>query len=56
MKTTTTTLSKLARDYNVHVITLKKWLADYPELKLNKSRRTLTPKQVQDIYKLIGEP
>lgn len=56
MKATTSTISKLAREYDVHLNTFKKWLKDYPELKLSKQKRVLTPKQVQDIYDRLGEP
>jgi DNA-binding transcriptional regulator YiaG len=55
MKTTTTSQSELARQYNVNLKTLKKWLQDYPEL-LNKQNRLLTPKKVEQIYRVLGEP
>jgi site-specific recombinase XerC len=56
MKPIATTISVLACRYGVTTRTLKNWLVDYPEIKLNKNRRILTPKQVKEIYKRLGDP
>lgn len=56
MKTQVTTMGKLARDYGVHIATLKKWISKYPEIRIEKGRRTLTPKEVAAIFEKIGEP
>ena len=56
MKAETSTKTQLARQYKVHYGTFIKWLKMIPDLKLAKGQRLLTPKQVELIYKHLGEP
>jgi transposase len=48
--------TELARLYQVHYDTFIKWIKAIPELKLNSKQRILTPKQVETIFKHLGEP
>lgn len=50
------TKTQLAQQYGVHINTFKKWLSDFPAIKLSPKTRILTPKQVQLIYEEFGEP
>jgi len=52
----TKTKSELAKLYGVHVSTFMNWIKEIAELKLNPSQRIFTPKQVELIYKNLGEP
>ncbi len=56
MKPTAATKTDLARLYNVHYDTFKKWLEKIPDLELDACQRVLTPKQVQKIFAHLGEP
>lgn len=56
MKTQTTLISKLARDYAVDLRTLQRWIQRYPEIQIKKGTKALTPKQVEQIISRIGEP
>ena len=56
MKTFSSTLTNLARQYGVHRKTLKKMLNDYPQVQLSATRRTLTPKEVEQNYDCLGKP
>ena len=56
MKIATTSLSGLAKQYGIHITTLKKWLKNYPEIKLDRKMRLLPPKLVQLIFDRLGEP
>jgi transposase len=48
--------TELSRMYNVHYDTFKKWLKNVPDLDLKPAQRILTPKQVEKIFKHLGEP
>lgn len=51
------TRSGLAKQYNVHLNTLKGWMKMHPELDfLNNGTRVLTPLQVSKIFELLGNP
>ncbi|GEM_PF-789793 len=56
MKTKAYSKTELARMYNVHYDTFKKWLKGVPDLDLKPTQRILTPKQVEKIFNHIGEP
>ncbi len=56
MKAETSTKTQLAKQYKVHYSTFVKWLQMIPDLNLTKGQRLLTPKQVELIYKHLGEP
>ena len=56
MRPKAATKTDLARLYNVHYDTFKKWLEMIPDLGLNPSQRMLTPKQVEKIFAHLGEP
>ena len=56
MKAKVFSKTELARMYQVHYDTFKKWLKNVPELELNKNQRILTPKQVEKIFNHLGEP
>jgi transposase len=56
MKTKAYSKTELARMYNVHYDTFKKWLKGVPDLDLKPTQRILTPKQVEKIFKHLGEP
>jgi transposase len=56
MQKNATSLSAIAAQYNVHLVTLKKWLKAYPEIPLNSKVRILTPKIVRMIYEVLGSP
>lgn len=47
---------QLAKKYGVSYNTFKKWIAEIPDLKLNASRRLLTPSEIDTIYKALGNP
>ena len=52
----TATKTELAKKYGVHYNTFLNWLKRIPELKLNSKQRVLTPKQVELIFRHLGEP
>ena len=56
MQKNATSLSAIAADYKVHLVTLKKWLKAHPEIPLNAKVRILTPKVVKMIYEALGNP
>ena len=56
MKAKVYSKTELARMYNVHYDTFKKWLKNVPELELEPAQRILTPKQVEKIFNHLGEP
>ena len=56
MKAVSATKGQLAKQYNVHYNTFIKWIKKIPELNLSSQQRVLTPKQVETIYKHLGEP
>jgi len=56
MKAKVYSKTELARMYNVHYDTFKKWLINVPELDLKPTQRILTPKQVEKIINHLGEP
>lgn len=56
MKAQAYTKTELARLYNVHYDTFKKWLKTVPELNMKAGQRLLTPKQVNQIFIHLGEP
>jgi len=47
---------QLARKYGVSYNTFKKWLMAIPEIKIDSTKRLLTPKDVEIIYKYLGKP
>ncbi|MFN8308807.1 MAG: DUF4248 domain-containing protein [Chitinophagales bacterium] len=47
---------QLAKLYGVSYETFKRWLSKVPELGLEKTSRTLTPKQVEKIVSYLGSP
>ena len=51
-----TTKRELASKYGVSYPTMIKWLKGIPELKISNERRLLTPKEIQIIYSVLGEP
>ncbi len=48
--------SQLAKEYGVSYNTFKKWLKVIPEITIVASKRWLTPKDVEIIYKYLGIP
>jgi len=48
--------SQLAKKYGVSYNTFKKWLIAIPEITITASKRLLTPKEVEIIYKYLGIP
>ncbi len=56
MKTLASNLTKLSRQYGISLKTFKKMLLEHPEIQLSKSRRTLSPKEVELIYVCLGKP
>jgi hypothetical protein len=48
--------SQLAKKYGVNYNTFKKWLMAIPEIKIVPTKRLLTPKDVEIIYKHLGLP
>ncbi len=62
-KTTVKTKNQLARDYDINVKTLIRWINDDIDLKQNlekigykESTKIFTPKQVSLIHKAFGDP
>lgn len=55
-KCKTSSKTQLAIAYGVHFNTISKWLKKIPDLELSTKQRILTPKQVELIYKHLGEP
>lgn len=47
---------QLARKYGVSYNTFKKWLIAIPEIKIEPTKRLLTPKEIEIIYKNLGIP
>lgn len=47
---------QLARKYGVSYNTFKKWLIAIPDIKVMPTKRLLTPKEVEIIFKVLGEP
>ena len=56
MKAKAYSKTELARMYNVHYDTFKKWLKSVPDIDLKPAQRILTPKQVEKIFNHLGEP
>ncbi len=56
MKAKSYSKTELARMYQVHYDTFKKWLVNVPELEIENGQRILTPKQVEKIFNHLGEP
>ena len=52
----TMTRTQMANKYQVCLKTFNKMLSIIPDFTLNKSLRTLTPKQVALIFEHLGEP
>lgn len=50
------TKKQLSKKYHVSYNTFNIWLSQIPDLKLRYRQRVLTPKQIELIYKVIGEP
>ena len=48
--------SQLAKKYGVSYNTFKKWLTAIPEITIVPTKRLLTPKDVEIIYKCLGIP
>ncbi len=48
--------SQLAKKYGVSYNTFKKWLKAIPEINIVPSKRLLTPRDVEIIYKNLGIP
>lgn len=48
--------TQLAKLYHVSYNTFKKWIKNIPELKLSQKQRLFTPKQVEILFKELGEP
>ncbi|RFS16089.1 hypothetical protein [Emticicia sp. C21] len=49
------TKQQLSQRYQVSMPTFNKWLNRIPKLKLMKFQKVLTPKEVETIYKYLGE-
>lgn len=56
MKAKSYSKTELARMYEVHYDTFKKWLQNVPDLELKQGQRILTPKQVEKIFNHLGQP
>ena len=56
MKVKAYSKTELARIYQVHYDTFKKWIDLIPDLGLTPTQRILTPKQVEKIFKHVGKP
>jgi hypothetical protein len=50
------TKSALAEKYNIHVNTLREWLKSVPNLEMKPFQKVLNPKQLEHIYRHLGEP
>jgi abortive infection bacteriophage resistance protein len=50
------TKKELSIKYGVSYNTFMKWLKNIPELNISKDRRLLTPKQIETIYEMLGQP
>jgi len=48
--------TELAHLYHVNYNTFMKWIKNIPELKLTTKQRIFTPKQIEIIFKELGEP
>lgn len=46
----------LAKVYGVSYPTIKKWLLSIPELSVKQSRRVFTPKELELIFRRLGQP
>lgn len=50
------TKKQLAKKYLISYNTFNNWLSAIPDLNLRHRQRMLTPRQVDLIYKALGEP
>jgi len=50
------TKRELALKYGVSYPTFLKWIRMIPQLSITNNRRLLTPKEIQIIYTVLGEP
>lgn len=50
------TKKQLSKKYLVSYNTFNRWLTQIPDLQLHYRQRMLTPKQLELIYKALGEP
>ena len=50
------TKKELSIKYGVSYNTFMKWIKNIPELNISKDRRLLTPKQIDTIYEMLGQP
>jgi transposase len=48
--------TQLAKRYNVSLPTFNNWLKDIEGLKLRPNQRVFTPRQIEYIFKDVGEP
>lgn len=56
MKAFSANRTSLARQYGLNIKTFIKICDQFPEIKFDKKRRTLTPREVRTIYDCLGEP
>jgi len=50
------TKKSLAIEYGVAYNTFNKWIKNISELRLDQNQRLLTPKQIELIFKELGDP
>ena len=48
--------TQLAKLYHVSYNTIMKWIKNIPDLKLTPKKRIFTPKQLEIIFRELGEP
>ena len=48
--------SQLDRLYHISYKTFMNWIKNIPELKLSSKQRIFTPKQLEIIFRELGEP
>ena len=56
MKPLMNSRTKIARQYGITLPTLNNLLIEFTTIKINPKRRTLTPKEVEEIYVCLGPP
>ncbi len=48
--------TQLAKLYHVSYNTFMSWIKNIPELKLSPKQRIFTPKQIEILFRELGEP
>ena len=56
MKALMNSRTKIARQYGITLPTLNNLLVELTTITINPKRRTLTPKEVEEIYLCLGPP